>query len=515
MRQSKRIALIALALCIGAISWGTLFAQNNEPADLTERFNSSSRRLDFFYPADWTVDDTDDNFISVKNDKLTIEFYNPELTKTLLELGGETLDSGLEFFISTLEFDEDAKTTTPVEFDDEKFIGSLVADGANGNYVLLLNSRVGDEDDQIFVRITGKTLDLLSGEALFLQIIKTVGNLIPVDGATTSNSNTGANNPPSTVEPAEPCFVFAKSLDGTSIHVGPGNNRTSIAFLQETELGYQVLGTANASDGTKWWRVDKTEAAPEKANVINEAWVADAEVDTSGGCDLVGTVKAPPIIRVRPTAAPTQAGNNSGTSPTQAPTPNPDSQELFVSFYADPSSIFEGECTSLFWDVRNAREVSYGGFSVSPQSFATECPMIDTTFTLEIVDSNGGSVQATTTVFVDPLFIECGFSDLPVFITTTLIAGDYDYWYFQLDPCESPMTIWVEMYSNDPNGFLDPFIDIYIDGSYVGSDDDGGGTPNAYIEVFVPAGSSYLEIYASDLSNTNGGSYDLLVERLN
>lgn len=521
MRQSRHIVVLLLIVCISMLSFGGLLAQDNDTIDLTERFNSTSRRLDFFYPVDWTIDDTDDNFISVANDKITIEFYNPELTKTILDLGGETLDEGLTFFLSTLEFDEEAKITNPVEFDDESFLGTLISQGADSFYVLLIDSRVGDDEDQVFVRISGKTLDLLSSEDLFLQITKTVGNLIPIRGETSANSSntTAVEIAPPTDEPVEPCFVFASANDGTSIHVGPGNNRTSIAFLSVIETGYEVLGTANASDGSKWWRLDKLEAAPEKANVINEAWVADAEVDQQGGCDEVGTVKAPPIIRVRPTSAPTTATSNNGNgsqppASTPMPTPDEDSTELFVNFYADPSTIFEGECTTLFWDVRNASSVSYEGFQTSAQGASTECPLIDTTYTLEVINSSGGTVISSATVFVNPLFLECYPSDLPVFDTNGFInTGEVQAWYIYLDPCESPMTIFIEMYSTG-SGDLDPYIDVYIDGVYVGSDDDGGGTPNAYIEVFVPAGSRLLEVYAYDFNGENSGPYDLLAESL-
>lgn len=93
----------------------------------------------------------------------------------------------------------------------------------------------------------------------------------------------------------EACTISTTAFNGASVHVGPGNNRTSITFLA-TEVDYEVLGQNEDGEGVIWYQLDKDEAAPGRA--INEAWVSSDEVDTTGDCDTIGETSAPPIIPI-------------------------------------------------------------------------------------------------------------------------------------------------------------------------------------------------------------------------
>lgn len=89
------------------------------------------------------------------------------------------------------------------------------------------------------------------------------------------------------------------------LRVGPGLNRSSIAYLNTT-TAVTVSGRFVTDDGSVWLQLDRTQAAPQSA--ANEIWVAIEDVETSGDCEQVGAVAAPPIIRaVNPPVAPPPA----------------------------------------------------------------------------------------------------------------------------------------------------------------------------------------------------------------
>ncbi|HVO70448.1 MAG TPA: hypothetical protein VMT24_10405, partial [Aggregatilineaceae bacterium] len=110
---------------------------------------------------------------------------------------------------------------------------------------------------------------------------------------------------------AEPCQVRAASAY-VDLRVGPGTNR-GIYTSMPTGSSYGVLGKKTVSDGSLWWRLDMDTGS------ANELWVADADVETSGSCDQVADMEAPPLIFAPPPAPAPSSENPSGT----APTPNP------------------------------------------------------------------------------------------------------------------------------------------------------------------------------------------------
>ncbi|MBZ0304017.1 MAG: hypothetical protein K8J31_30035 [Anaerolineae bacterium] len=104
----------------------------------------------------------------------------------------------------------------------------------------------------------------------------------------------------------EPCVIRTEEKDSVRVRVGPGVNRTAVAFLA-AETDFVVQGEALGHNDTLWYRLDKDEAAPRK--LINEAWVAAAEVTPSGDCEAVSVVAAPPIIPIAPSGTGTSASD--------------------------------------------------------------------------------------------------------------------------------------------------------------------------------------------------------------
>lgn len=100
-----------------------------------------------------------------------------------------------------------------------------------------------------------------------------------------------------------PCIISTTQSKTISVRVGPGENRTPVAFLP-TNVEFTVLGRYVADDESVWYQIDPKQAAPKKS--INEAWVAADGLDEEGDCEAIADADAPPIIpiMVRPTAAP-------------------------------------------------------------------------------------------------------------------------------------------------------------------------------------------------------------------
>jgi hypothetical protein len=117
------------------------------------------------------------------------------------------------------------------------------------------------------------------------------------------------------IAPAEAveCFVSAADAGGAPMRLGPGINRGEYTSLRPEDGEVRVIGQANADDGSLWWRVE------ENYDAVNELWVADSKVVTSGDCDNVGQAAAPalippqgPVIVQTPASQP-DTGGDTGT----------------------------------------------------------------------------------------------------------------------------------------------------------------------------------------------------------
>lgn len=111
---------------------------------------------------------------------------------------------------------------------------------------------------------------------------------------------------------SQPCVVSVATADTGRLRVGPGENRSAVAFLPIGDE-YTVLGRLEADDGSVWYQLDKDEAAPTSA--ANEIWIAADDVESTGDCDLVGDASAPPIVPI------TQGGAAGGEGDAAPPAP--------------------------------------------------------------------------------------------------------------------------------------------------------------------------------------------------
>ncbi|MBK9748389.1 MAG: hypothetical protein IPO91_16670 [Chloroflexi bacterium] len=107
-----------------------------------------------------------------------------------------------------------------------------------------------------------------------------------------------ASEPVVVLEPVaevEPCRVSTSEAVSVALRVGPGENRTSVAYLP-VDAEISVTGMLVAADGSEWFQVDKTQAAPQSAAA--EVWVRRSDVQELGACSAVAAVIAPPIIPI-------------------------------------------------------------------------------------------------------------------------------------------------------------------------------------------------------------------------
>ena len=89
------------------------------------------------------------------------------------------------------------------------------------------------------------------------------------------------------------CTVAADQAGVVGVHVGPGTNRTRIAFL-EAGTDFAVIGQAQDGDGATWFALNPEEAAPGK--LIEQAWVPRADIRESGDCDSVEAMEGSAVV---------------------------------------------------------------------------------------------------------------------------------------------------------------------------------------------------------------------------
>lgn len=159
----------------------------------------------------------------------------------------------------------------------------------------LITVMINDAEEVIldeFAVITNPDLEVSNG---VIHVIDRV-LLPPEDSDSASEESAGI------------CLVSTDQTRYTRVRVGPGENRTSVTFLEPT-IEYTVLGRFEDDGGEIWYQLDKEEAAPGRA--VNEAWVAAEEVSAEGDCENIGESAPPPLIPII-SQPPVQAPSNDG-----------------------------------------------------------------------------------------------------------------------------------------------------------------------------------------------------------
>lgn len=299
----KRPFFLALAVII-ALMAGVIpaFAQETQeiqedqpeyiPYELADGF--------VFYATDgWEVSLNEDTGVFTLTDgNLTVDVYLPVVVSELVEYDEDPDRVELLGVIVNVLFEVEDATIKSFEDDYEELIAywdwAIDADEIKGAVYLI------PMGDGTFALVdTYAASELYDENFELLDAMGIYGLAVPQDES--ANAGSAA------------CFVSTDRADSVEMRVGPGENRSVIAFLPEG-AEFTVTGAFTDNDGNLWYQLDKDEIAPDSSAA--ELWVAQADVTESGDCSEVAEVSAPPIQAARPrttTGDPGDSGSTGGT----------------------------------------------------------------------------------------------------------------------------------------------------------------------------------------------------------
>lgn len=197
----------------------------------------------------------------------------------------------------------------------------------------------------------------------------------------------GSNSGPNAQTASTDCVVSTRDANTVQLHVGPGYNRAVVTFLP-ANTDFEPTGSFTAADGSEWFQLDRSEAAPTSA--ASEVWVARENVDEAGDCDAVADASAPPIVPIssnpppQATAVPGAPPNTPASSGGSVPT---NGTWTLTFAPTSPVSCIDTDTvhinTSEMWDTtpyvqpivvaRDGNSFTYGGdlfTRISPTSFS-------------------------------------------------------------------------------------------------------------------------------------------------
>jgi heat shock protein HslJ/uncharacterized protein YraI len=166
---------------------------------------------------------------------------------------------------------------------------------------------------------------------------------------------------------------------GVNIRTGPGSN---FPIIGTAAFGAEGVIIGRSADGA-WW-VTPIQGAPN-----NQGWVAASFVQAVGAENVPVIAAPPPPV---PTATPT---------PPATPVPT-------ISFWADQTTIEQGQCTTLRWDVNNIQAVwvypqgsDFNQFPTTGQGSQQVCPTQTTTYEMRILLTDGSVQTRQVTIVVN------------------------------------------------------------------------------------------------------------------
>lgn len=289
-----RISLFALLFLVIFSLGIPVLAQD----DLTETFTFESGAT-FKYPKDWKLNQKSSplELLSDQTKVLVVDYAG--LQSIGVDIKKASQSDILQAYFGKFYPDRSFKETKIEDLNIGKRTGSSYdysADDGRARVMVIpfANGSAGVIEE---ISLAGK----LREEELVQAMVESFDNSEKVSGTTTTVASQAVN-----------CTVSTTRDDTVHVRVGPGENRSSIVFLSAGS-SYKVLGQAKAKDGSKWWKLDKTQVAPDKA--ANEVWVKQDDVKAKGDCDKVADVNAPPVVPIV-NAPPSNGG---GSAPSGSP----------------------------------------------------------------------------------------------------------------------------------------------------------------------------------------------------
>lgn len=279
----RKLWILLIVLLFAALP---ALAQDLETLELPNGFS-----IDF--PEDADVDEAD-GIISVTTDEIFVDIYTPEAVEGFITLPTEDEPATVLQNIIAAQVELEDVPTEEIEIGNETFvIWSWVVEDDNISGI----SYLIDLGDGLYAMV-----DIYADNAVYEESID-LFNEIAASFSLVEESSGAAETGP--VE----CFVSAQDADTTQLRVGPGENRSVIAFLPAGQE-FTVTGSFDDDDGGTWYQLDKAEVDPDSPAA--ELWVFSEAVDATEGCENVVAVNAPPII---PSSnRPTNSGGGSSGS---------------------------------------------------------------------------------------------------------------------------------------------------------------------------------------------------------
>jgi len=294
-----RLKHILLAIIVGA-AFLLLVLPALAQEKLTEKYTFESGAT-FSYPKAWKLNEKINPLIILSEQTRLFVLDYANLQAIGVDIKSASQNDILKIYFSKAYPDRAFKESKiePLEIGKRKGIQyDYSADDGRARVMVIpfTNGSAGIVEE---ISLAGK----LREEDTVLALVESFENTEEITGTTTNT--TVAPKPVN-------CTVSTTRDDTVQVRVGPGENRSSIVFLSAGS-SYKVLGQAKAKDGSKWWKLDKSEVAPDKA--ANEVWVKQDDVKAKGDCDKVTDVNAPPVVPIvnAPPSVPA-AGNDTGSS---------------------------------------------------------------------------------------------------------------------------------------------------------------------------------------------------------
>lgn len=239
----------------------------------------------FQYPSDWTLDDAGP--VSVASDQTRVTVVDNAALRRLGVSSGRAITDALHSYFLDQHSDISYKTALAESVE----IGGRDAlrypyEASEDNAGLLIALRFGDGNIGILDAVS------LDGELTEEETVLAIAASFEKHSEAVTDQTVKATPAPAS---EVNCTVSTTYANAVQLRVGPGNNRTTFAFLP-VDTEFEVLGKAQASDDSIWWKLDRQEVAPKKSAA--EAWVAELDVEETGNCDAVVDVNAPPLIPI-------------------------------------------------------------------------------------------------------------------------------------------------------------------------------------------------------------------------
>lgn len=278
--------LIKVALCLAALMSFVLPLAAQELVELVDGYSIEA-------PDGWTVEPSEDGvgvYLYSPDEEAYVLILAPTEVDALLD--GESVENATEALQAAVlalydyEVETDEVTAIPgFGIYEETASWFYFSEGAAGMFTVVAI----EDHGYLAMDAYGESLTDYLFEVSALSYALEVPDEKPVvvEGDEAGETDTA------TAASGEPCFVSATGADSSRMRVGPGENRSAIAFLP-VDGEFAVTGTFTTDDGDLWYQLDKAEVAPDSSAA--ELWVAQAEVEETGDCDLVADAAAPPII---------------------------------------------------------------------------------------------------------------------------------------------------------------------------------------------------------------------------